>query len=110
MVKKYLTELEELLEKVVSPTAKVEYKHFFSGAAAYSNKKIFATLTPKGFAIKLPEENVKKLVKEKQAKLLHYFPKSPVKKNYAVLSKQILEDKKELKQWIKISLQYVKKV
>ena len=34
----------------------VECKHFFSGAALYVDGLIFATLTPAGFAIKLPEQ------------------------------------------------------
>jgi len=32
-------------------------KHFFSGAVVYVNGKICITLTPAGFAVKLPEKH-----------------------------------------------------
>ena len=34
----------------------LETKHFFSGAALYANGNICASLSPAGFAIKLPSE------------------------------------------------------
>src|SRR5215467_2781801 len=36
---------------------RLECRHFFSGAALYANGTICASLTPVGFALKLPEES-----------------------------------------------------
>ena len=36
----------------------LEVKHFFSGAALYSNKTIFASWSPVGLAFKLAEKEV----------------------------------------------------
>ena len=64
---------------------KLECKHFFSGAAVYVDGKICISLTPVGFAVKLPEESRTFLMNEKGAKPLRYFPKGPIKKEYVVL-------------------------
>ena len=65
------------------------------------------SLTPAGFAIKLPEESRNTLIKEQGAKPLRYFPKGPIKKDYVVLSKSVLNDVKTLREWVKISVEYV---
>ena len=107
MAKKYLEKLLPLIKKGVPnqlKSIKLECKHFFSGAALYANGKICATLTPKGFAIKLPENIRKKLLIEKKAKKLRYFPKAPIKKDYVILPKAITDDLKSLRYYIKISI------
>ena len=88
---------------------KLEVKHFFSGAAVYVNEKIFMTLTPVGLAIKLPENNIEKLLKEGKAKKLRYFPKAPIKKDYAILPKAMSNDLKSLRYYIKMSIEHVTK-
>ena len=88
---------------------KLECKHFFSGAALYTNGKICATLTPKGFAIKLPGKNIKKLLKEGKAKKLRYFPKAPIKKDYILLSNAMTDDLKILRHYIKMSIKNITK-
>ena len=78
MAKKYLEKLSSLIKKTVPnqlKSIKLECKHFFSGAALYANGKICATLTPKGFAIKLPENIRKKLLIEKKQKNFAIFLK-----------------------------------
>ncbi len=65
------------------------------------------SLTPVGFAIKLPEESRNTLIKELGAKPLRYFPKGPIKKDYVVLPKAALNDIKALRNWVKISVEYV---
>ena len=112
MAKKYLEKLAALIKKIVpNPlnSIKLECKHLFSGAALYSNGKICATLTPKGFAIKLPENTRRKLLKEGKAKKLRYFPKAPIKKDYVVLSNVITDDLKILHHYIKISIKNITK-
>ena len=65
------------------------------------------SLTPVGFAIKLPEESRNTLSKEQGAKPLRYFPKGPIKKDYVVLPKAVLNDMKALRNWVKVSVEYV---
>ncbi len=85
----------------------LECKHFFSGAAVYANGRICISLTPIGFAIKLPEKSRERLLKEKGTKNLRYFPKGPIKKDYVVLPKVMLNDIKALRSWVKITIDYV---
>ena len=112
MTKEYLDSLSELMKRV-APSGfshvTLEYRHFFSGAALYANGKICATLTPKGFAIKLPEKNREKLLKEGKARKLRYFPKAPIKKDYILLSNAVFDDLKSLRSYIKMSVEYVMK-
>ncbi len=110
MAKKYLDQLIKLMGKIDSTKFKgvdLKCKHFFSGAAVYADGKICMTLTPAGFAVKLPEKHRDKLLKNKDAKPLHYFPGSPVKKEYAVFPKDIENDLRKLRYWVKISIEHV---
>ncbi len=65
------------------------------------------SLTPVGFAIKLPEESRSTLIKEQGAKPLRYFPKGPIKKDYVVLPKAVLNNIKALRNLVKVSVEYV---
>ena len=65
------------------------------------------SLTPVGFALKLPEESRSTLIKEQGAKPLRYFPKGPIKKDYVVLPKAVLNDIKALRNWVRVSVEYV---
>ena len=110
MAKEYLEKLSELMKQAALgrfKNVKLEIKHFFSGAAVYANGKICMTLTPVGFAIKLPEKSQNILMNEKGAKHLRYFPKGPVKKDYVVLPKAMLKDMKTLRHLVKVSIEYV---
>lgn len=110
MVKEYLVQLEVLVGPLVGRRVTgltLEFKHFFSGAAIYVNGKICMTLTPVGFALKLPEVSRNLLKKRKGTKPLRYFPKGPVKKDYVVLPKTMLKDRRTLRRWVENSIQYV---
>ena len=110
MAKKYLERLAALLREATLGrfgNIKLEYKHFFSGAALYANGKICISLTPVGFAIKLPEELRNDLLKQKGTKPLQYFPEGPIKRDYVVLPKTVLNDSKVLRHWVKVSIEYV---
>lgn len=109
VAEEYLERLSVLMEKAASGKIKssLECKHFFSGAAVYAQGRICMSLTPVGFAIKLPEESRNTLIKEQGAKPLRYFPKGPVKRDYVVLPKAVLNDIKALRNWVKVSVEYV---
>ncbi len=62
----------------------LECRHFFSGAAAYRNKTIVASLTPIGLAFKVPTGVRNELLDSGKAIPLRYFPNSPIKRDYVL--------------------------
>ena len=87
---------------------KLEFKNCFGAIAGYTDGNIFCSCGKFGFALKLPNEDVGKLLKE-GAKPLQYFPNGHVKKDYAVLPDVIMRDKKQLKELIVTSVKFVTK-
>ena len=109
MAAPYLEELQAIVSRSSLPGGEptdLVCKHFFSGAAAYVGGRIFMTLTAVGLALKLPADDRERLFAE-GAKPLKYFPKAPVKKEYAVLPQEIVADDRGLGKWISRSLAYV---
>ena len=108
MAEPYLTELRAIVGGAGLRSADAIYcKHFFSGAAAYVDGDIFMTLTPIGLALKLPQDDCDTLFNQ-GAKSVQYFPKAPVKKEYALLPSQLIEDKGVLSDWISRSIEYIR--
>ena len=64
------------------------------------------SLTPVGFAIKLPEESRNVLMRRKGTKPLRYFSKGPIKKDYVVVPQTMLDDMKTLRRWVYASITY----
>lgn len=83
----------------------IECKHFFSGAAAYANGRIFMTLTSVGLALKLPQESQADLTRQ-GAKPLRYFPQGPIKKDYVVVPDGIARDADALAPWVIKSVRF----
>ena len=109
MAKEYLDQLSEIMKQATArkfKDVKLECKHFFSGAAVYADGRICISLTPVGFAIKLPETSRNVLLKQKGTKNLRYFPKGPIKKDYVVLPKVMVNDMKVLRSWVKVTIEY----
>ena len=111
MAKPYLTDLTALIAGVCDPAvvSSITTKHFFSGAAAYVDGRIFMSLSPEGLALKLPESERAALF-EQGGKPLRYFPKAPIKKGYVVLPDQIVADEIVLREFIYRSLSYAKSI
>ncbi len=110
MAKEYLEKLSVFIEKATSDLSEninLECKHFFSGAALYAEEKICISLTPVGLAIKLPEETKDKLLKNKKAVPLRYFPKGPIKKGYVLFPGGVAKGDKTLHKYVKESIEYV---
>ncbi len=101
-----LSRIVERLEPIPLENVTLETKHFFSGAALYANGKICASLGPLGFAVKLPEDTRQSLISKGNADEFRFFEKGPIKREYAVLSDAIIQDKKALRKLIEISVQY----
>ena len=105
MAKLYFKRLSNLMQQVgvdltINSIVTLEIKHFFSGAAVYVNEKICISLTPVGFALKLPKNDRNKLIHKNKAKILRYFPKGPIKKEYAVLSEPMIMNLNVLSYWV----------
>jgi TfoX/Sxy family transcriptional regulator of competence genes len=108
MAEPYLTDLRGLLARL-APMAgigdEVVCKHFFSGAAAYVEGRIFLSLTPAGLAVKLPPARREALMAAGGGPL-RYFPKAPVKKGYVVLADETAGDDRALARLIAESLRF----
>ena len=107
MAEPYLTRLTQIVDGL-GPLqiggAMLEYKHFFSGAALYANGKIFASLSPAGFAIKLPLERRNSLIEEGKGTEFRFFPKGPIKKEYIVLSEATIAVEGSLREKIEVGI------
>ena len=99
MAHPYLEQLRHLVHEVDLASSDVVCKHFFSGAAAYTHGHVFASLTPKGLAFKLPEPGCKELLSKDFAEPLRYFDKAPVKRGYVLFPQHGKLGKNELKQY-----------
>ncbi len=109
MAKEYLDKLSPFIEKATSDCfdgAHLECKHFFSGAALYADERICISLTPVGLALKLPEQSKERLLKNKKAVALRYFPKAPIKKDYVLFPGGIDKGGKGLYKYVRESIEY----
>jgi TfoX/Sxy family transcriptional regulator of competence genes len=109
MAEPYLQELEALLARnaaALGGRSNTEARHFFSGAAAYADGRMFISLTPAGLALKLSEADRASL-SELGGRPSKYFPKAPTKKDYLVLPDAIADDDAALAGWIEKSVAYV---
>ena len=112
MAEPYFTRLSQIVNQLGSLSADdvtLETKHFFSGAALYANGKTCASLSPSGFALKLPESTRLNLLGEGKGSEFRFFPNGPVKKEYVALSPSTLEDERILQGLIDLSVSYVVK-
>jgi hypothetical protein len=82
----YLRILEELIAGEHANSTALACRHFFGGAALYSNSAICASLTPVGIAFKLPEQRCAELIASGTALPLRYFRDSPVKRGYVLFA------------------------
>ena len=99
--------LESLLQKVrprLSSTHNLEFKKCFGAVTGYVNGNIFISCGKFGVALKLPAKTLEKLFEDGEVKPLKYFPNGHVKKEYAVLSKHMLNDLSRLKKLVDNSI------
>ena len=93
----YLKRLTILLKHTrprLASTHQLVFKHVFSAVGGYVNGRIFISCGTFGIALKLPSETLLTIFEEKGVKHLKYFRKGHVKKEYAVLPKRILNNKR----------------
>ena len=85
----------------------IYFEVIFGGAAGYLDGHIFISLTKVGLALKLTDDDRQRLFKADDAKEMRYFPKAPIKKQYALMSDDYLTGPKRVKPWIERSMAFV---
>ena len=93
----YLKRLTILLKHTrprLASTHQLVFKHVFGATGGYVNRRIFISCGTFGIALKLPSETLETIFEEKGVKHLKYFRRGHVKKEYAVLPKRILNNKR----------------
>ena len=111
MAQPYLDQLTALIRETIhsgKAGTSVECRHFFSGAAAYADGKVFAMVTPLGLALKLPPVDCQTLMELHGATPLRQFPEGPVKKDYVVLPPAMRRDPAALRPWLNASVASVR--
>jgi len=108
MAETHLRNLLSLIERLaVTLNSKdaIQCKHFFGGAAAYANGRIFMTLTSRGLALKLPKDPRELLIRA-GARPLRYFPNAPIKKDYVIVPRKLADDKEALARLVRESMRF----
>jgi TfoX/Sxy family transcriptional regulator of competence genes len=108
MAEAQLRSLRSLIERLARNLNRkdaIECRHFFGGAAAYANGRIFMTLTSRGLALKLSKDS-RELLIGNGARPLRYFPKGPIKKEYVVVPSTLADDKEALAPWVRESMRF----
>lgn len=111
MAKKYLEQLTVLLNQLKvgqRSHAQIACKHVFSGAAAWADGKMFCSLTPVAFALKLPPAERRRLLKKSGVHELRYFPSGPIKKDYVVLPDGLCERERPFRRLIGLSIEHAR--
>jgi len=109
MAKGYRTKLEGILKQArprLAGTHDLQFKNCFGAVAGYVDGRIFCSCGRFGLALRLPDKTLTELFQEQGVKKLKYFPNGHVKKDYAVLSKRILEDPTRLKKLVDASIRF----
>ena len=104
---KYLNCLVALLKQVrprLASTHRLAFKNVFGAVGGYVNGRIFISCGTFGVALKLPPETLDTLFQEKDVKRLKYFHNGHVKKEYAVLPKRILNNKRQFRKLLDKSI------
>ena len=102
----YLSQIIEGLKDSRTDGVRLETKHFFSGAAGYANGKIFASLSPSGFALKLPDELRQSLIDEGKGSEFRFFDQGPIKKEYVALPGSTVSDERKLEDLLMVGISY----
>ena len=88
-------------------THRITFKNVFGAVGGYVDGRIFISCGVFGIALKLPPETLKKIFREKGVKHLKYFRNGHVKKEYAVIPKRMLGNKRQIKKVADESITYV---
>ena len=104
---KYYEKITNLLEQArpkLARTHRLAFKNVFGAVGGYVNGRIFISCGKFGVALRLPFKTLEALFKEKGVKHLKYFRDGHVKKEYAVLPKRILNNKRQFNKLVDKSI------
>lgn len=110
MKAKYLDKITKLLERThpkLADTCRIAFKNCFGAVAGYVNGRIFISCGKFGVALRLPPEALEDVFKEEGVRHLKYFPNGHIKKEYAVLSNEIIENERQFKKLVDSSIMHV---
>jgi len=110
MRNKYLDEITTLLKQTypqLTTQYRLEFKNVFGAVGGYVNGRIFVSCGNFGIALRLPRKTLDDLFRDKDAKHLQYFPNGHIKKEYAVLSDEIIKDTHRFRELLEESIKYV---
>jgi len=108
----YSDKVKMLLEQTrpqLAATHRVEFKNCFGAVAGYVGGHIFISCGKFGVALRLPPEILGDLLKEKGVRPLRYFSRGHVKKSYAVLPQQIVNDRSRFRALLDQSVEYARR-
>ncbi len=105
----YFNQVTKILKQArprLAMTHQLEFKNCFGAIAGYIDGHIFISCGKFGIALRLPPETLESLFDEKGVKHLKYFPNGHIKKEYAVLPQEIIENKQRFKELLDKSIKY----
>ncbi len=110
MANVYRDQLTQLLTEThphLADTHALEFKNVFGAVGGYIDGTIFISLGKFGIALRLAPELLEQLFDDGKAGPLRYFSNGHVKKEYAVLSEEVLSDMPQVTMLIGQSVAYV---
>jgi hypothetical protein len=105
----YVSRLETLLKQSDSRllvTHQVEFKNFFGAVTGHVDGHIFVSCGKFGVALRLPPETLAELFRAEDVSRLRYSPKGHVKREYAVVSQRMMDDRGGFKRLVATSVKY----
>jgi len=85
---------------------KLDFKKVFGAVGLFVDGRLLASSGEFGIAIRLPEEVLADLFRNKKAKRLKYFANGHVKKEYAVIPTTILTRKRQIRSLVHKGVRY----
>ena len=110
MIDAYREQLTSWLRRArpeLGTTHRLEFKPCFGTVAGYVNGRIFVACGKFGVGLKLPREDLDELFREDDVEHLRYFPNGHTKKDYAVLPRRTLENKRRSRDLVDKSVRFV---
>lgn len=102
-----LQERVELAAENLAPDTELTFQAMFGGIGGKAQGRMFASLSDRGLALKLPEAELEALLQIEGAEPLQYEPDAPISKSYAVVPAGFLQDTALLTPWVEKSVRYV---
>ena len=105
-------ELQKAIEEAIGPEAveyEMRFRPMFGGIMAYAFGSPFASLSIAGIALKLSEDDRRRLIEKEDGYPLRYKPSDPPSKSYTIIPERMVAAKGvHLKEWLVLSMTYCK--